>query len=219
MKKLYLFFDLDGTLTDPMIGITHSVQYALASFGIEENDLHQLCTFIGPPLKDSFREFYGFSNEQAEIALIKYREYFSKRGIFENQVYDGIPALLAQQKKSGRKLMLATSKPEIFARQILDYFNLSHYFSFIGGATLDGKRSTKTDVIRYVLKSNKIDNPSDVIMIGDRKHDIEGAQANNIQSIGVLYGYGSEKELYEAGANIIVASVTHLQNIPNTVIC
>ncbi len=114
--------------------------------------------------------------------------------------------------------MLATSKPEIFARQILDYFNLSHYFSFIGGATLGGKRSTKTDVIQYVLKSNKIDNPSDVIMIGDRKHDIEGAQTNDMQSIGALYGYGSEKELYEAGANIIVPSVTHLQNLLNTII-
>ena len=114
--------------------------------------------------------------------------------------------------------MLTTSKPEIFARQILDYFNLSHYFSFYGGATLGGKRSTKTDVIQYVLKSNKIENPSDVIMIGDRKHDIEGAQTNDMQSIGALYGYGSEKELYEAGANIIVPSVTHLQNLLNTII-
>ena len=213
MKKSYLLFDLDGTLTDPMTGITRSVQYALAAFGIEEKNLRRLCPFIGPPLKDSFREFYGFNDEQAEVALKKYREYFSEKGIFENEVYAGIPDFLAKQQNRGCQLMLATSKPEIFARRILDHFNLSRYFSFIGGATLDGKRSAKADIIRYVLECNSIDNRAETVMIGDRKHDIEGARLNNIESIGVLYGYGSQEELHLAGADRIVASVEELDNV------
>lgn len=209
----YLLLDLDGTITDPMIGITRSVQYALSYFNIKVNRLEELCPFIGPPLIDSFKEFNNFTDEQAQIALKKYREYFTTKGIFENSVYDGIEEFLQSQINQGRKLMLATSKPEPFAKQILEHFKLDHYFSFIGGATLDGTRSTKTDVIRYVLETNHITDLSDTIMIGDRKHDIEGAKNNGIASIGVLYGYGDKAELEKAGADYIVADINELTTI------
>ncbi len=209
----YLLLDLDGTITDPMIGITSSVEYALSYFNIKVSRLEELCPFIGPPLIDSFKEFYNFTDEQAQIALKKYREYFTTKGIFENSVYDGIEEFLQSQINQGRKLMLATSKPEPFAKQILEHFKLDHYFSFIGGATLDGTRSTKTDVIRYVLETNHITDLSDTIMIGDRKHDIEGAKNNGIASIGVLYGYGDKAELEKAGADYIVADINELTTI------
>lgn len=215
MKKdhQYLLLDLDGTITDPMIGITRSVQYALSFFGIKIINLEELCPFIGPPLIDSFKEFYHFTNEQAQIALKKYREYFADKGIFENNVYDGIEDFLQSQINQGKELMIATSKPEPFAKQILEHFKLDHYFSFIGGATLDGTRSTKTDVIKYVLESNQITDLSSVIMIGDRKHDIIGARNNGIASIGVLYGYGNKAELENAGADYIVADINELTRL------
>lgn len=215
MKKdyQYLLLDLDGTITDPMIGITRSVQYALSFFGIKIINLEELCPFIGPPLIDSFKEFYHFTDEQAQIALKKYREYFADKGIFENNVYDGIEDFLQSQINQGKELMIATSKPEPFAKQILEHFKLDHYFSFIGGATLDGTRSTKTDVIKYVLESNQITDLSSVIMIGDRKHDIIGARNNGIASIGVLYGYGNKAELENAGADYIVADINELTRL------
>ncbi len=212
MKKEYhyLLLDLDGTITDPMVGITRSVEYALSHFNIKVNHLEDLCPFIGPPLKDSFKEFYNFNDEQADIALKKYREYFSEKGIFENVVYDGIEDFFKDQIKQGRILMLATSKPEPFAKKILEHFKLDHYFSFVGGATLDGTRSTKTEVIKHVIESNHITELAQVIMIGDRKHDIEGARNNGIVSIGVLYGYGDKAELKSAGADFIVENITKL---------
>jgi len=215
MKKdyQYLLLDLDGTITDPMIGITRSVQYALSFFGIKILNLEELCPFIGPPLIDSFKEFYHFTDEQAQIALKKYREYFADKGLFENNVYDGIEDFLQSQINQGKELMIATSKPEPFAKQILEHFKLDHYFSFIGGATLDGTRSTKTDVIKYVLESNQITDLSSVIMVGDRKHDIIGARNNGIASIGVLYGYGNKAELENAGADYIVADINELTRL------
>jgi len=215
MKKeyQYLLLDLDGTITDPMIGITRSVQYALSFFGIKVLNLEELCPFIGPPLKDSFKEFYHFTDEQASLALKKYREYFAVKGMFENNVYEGIEEFLQSQVKKGRTIMIATSKPETFAKQILEHFKLDHYFSFVGGATLDGSRSTKTDVIRYVLESKQITDLSAAIMIGDRKHDIEGAKNNGISSIGVLYGYGDKAELEKAEADFIVESIDGLKSI------
>lgn len=209
----YLLLDLDGTITDPMIGITSSVQYALSYFGIKVSNLEELCPFIGPPLIDSFKEFYHFTDEQAQIALKKYREYFTTKGIYENKAYNGIEEFLQSQINQGRKLMLATSKPEPFAKLILEHFKLEHYFSFVGGATLDGTRSTKTDVIKYVLKTNQITDSSRVIMIGDRKHDIIGAKNNGITSIGVLYGYGDKAELENAGADFIAADINELTTI------
>lgn len=210
MDKQYILFDLDGTLTDPMVGITKSVQYALRYYGIEEPDLKTLCPFIGPPLRDSFMEFYGFSQEQASEAIAKYREYFSKTGLYENMEYPGIRDLLARLKAMGRNLYVATSKPELFAKQILEHFRLTEYFDFIGGADLDETRVRKGDVIRYVLEENKITDRTQVVMIGDREHDILGARENGIASVGVLYGYGSFEELSASGADELADSIQAL---------
>lgn len=212
-KYKYLLLDLDGTVTDSMEGITRSVQYALENFGITVTDLNTLRPFIGPPLKESFKEFYHFTDEQAETALKKYREYFSTKGLFENKVYEGMPQFLIDQVAKDRLLLLATSKPEPFAKQILAYFGLDSYFTFIGGGTMDGSRSTKTDVISYVLSANHVDDLSAVVMIGDRKHDIIGAENNGIDSIGVLYGFGDEAELRKAGATYIAANLRELSTL------
>lgn len=208
MEKQYILFDLDGTLTDPMMGITKSVRYALNYYGIEVNDLNDLLPFIGPPLRDSFKEFYGFDDAKANEAVIKYREYFSTEGIFDNKVYDGIPQCLQALKDAGKVLLVATSKPEKFAKQIIEHFNLDKYFDFIGGSEFNG-REKKGDVIKYVLKENQI-NASDAIMIGDRKHDIIGAHENNLPCVGVLYGYGSLEELNDNKADYIVETVASL---------
>ena len=172
--KQYLLFDLDGTLTDPMVGITSSVQYALEKFGIHVKYLKDLIPFIGPPLDDSFQEFYGLSKEDAGKAVVYYREYFAPKGIFENEVYPGIPEMLSRLVEAGFTLIVATSKPAVFAKQILEHFGLSDYFSFVGGSELDGTRKRKAEVIGYILETCEI-KPQDAIMIGDRKHDIEGA--------------------------------------------
>lgn len=209
----YLLFDLDGTITDSATGITRCVEYALNYFGIQVSDLHDLLPFIGPPLLDSFKEFYHFTDEQAVIATEKYRERYKDKGIYENELYPGIEELLAQARQNGKTVILATSKPEIFARRILDYFKLSDYFSFIAGSGLDGSLHTKTDVINYILQSNKIADLSSVIMIGDRKHDIIGAKNAGIDSIGVLYGFGDYDELSEAGATHIVKDIAELRNL------
>lgn len=212
-NKQYLLFDLDGTLTDPMVGITKSVQHALRYYGIEEPNLTKLCPFIGPPLKESFMKFYEFSAEQATEAIEKYREYFSETGLFENMEYPGIRDMLASLSASGKKLYVATSKPELFSKQILDHFRLAEYFEFIGGAKMDETRVRKGDVIRYVLEENQITNLDQVVMIGDREHDIIGAKENGIDSIGVLYGYGDREELESAGADWIVDTIKELGNL------
>ncbi len=209
----YLLFDLDGTITDPMEGITRSVEYALNYLGITVNDRRTLCSFIGPPLKDSFREFYGLNEEQIEKAVGKYRERYSETGIYENKLYEGMDNSLKEIQECGKTLFIATSKPTEFARRILDYFHLTHYFTFIGGSGLDGSRHTKAEVIRYVLQENGITDLSSVVMIGDRKHDVIGAQTVGIDSIGVLYGYGSYKELSEAGAGKIIRNIRDLKDV------
>ena len=146
----YLLFDLDGTITDSETGITRCVEYALNHFGIQVNDLRELPPFIGPPLLDSFKDFYNFTDEQAIIATDKYRERYADKGILENELYPGIKELLADAQKNGRTVILATSKPEIFAKRILNHFGLSNYFSFVAGSGLDGSLHTKTDVINYI---------------------------------------------------------------------
>lgn len=208
--KQYLLFDLDGTLTDPMVGITSSVQYALEKFGIHVKYLKDLIPFIGPPLDDSFQEFYGLSKEDAGKAVEYYREYFAPKGIFENEVYPGIPEMLSRLVEAGFTLIVATSKPAVFAKQILEHFGLSDYFSFVGGSELDGTRKRKAEVIGYILETCEI-KPQDAIMIGDRKHDIEGAKLCGLESVGVLYGYGSEEELSKAGADHIIKDVKLLE--------
>lgn len=211
MRWRYLLFDLDGTLTDPMLGITRSVQYALHRFGIEVDDLHTLCRFIGPPLKESFRDFYGMDDEQAAQAVAYTREYFAPRGIFENSLYEGIPELLTELQAAGCVLAMATSKPEPFARQIAEHFHLADRFTLIGGATMDGTRTAKRDVVRYVFDTLGVEEPSAAVMIGDRRYDIEGAAAEGIASIGVLWGYGSREELTGAGAGQIAETIPELR--------
>lgn len=201
-----VLFDLDGTLTDPGLGITNSVAYALKKYGIEVSDREKLYSFIGPPLKDSFKKYYGFSDEKAMEAIMYYREYFSDKGIFENEVYDGIKELLRRVKESGRKIVLATSKPEEFALRILEHFELTEFFDVVAGASMDEKRNKKGDVIKYALEKGCL-TPEDAVMIGDREHDIFGAQENGIDTIGVLYGYGSRDELEKAGAMHIAETV------------
>lgn len=200
----YILFDLDGTLTDPGLGITNAVMYALKKFHIEVPERSELYKFIGPPLLESFEKFYGMSSEESQLALQYYREYFKPYGLYENTVYDGIEELLAELKAEGKKLILATSKPEPFAIEILRHFKLDKYFDFIAGATMDEKRVRKADVIAYALESCEITDLSSAIMIGDREHDVLGAKEVGLESIGVLYGYGDLEELENAGATYIV---------------
>lgn len=199
----YLLFDLDGTLTDQGLGITNSIMYALQKFGIKVEDRTSLYKFIGPPLRDSFEAFYGFSREDSELAVQYYRENYKEKGLYENEVYDGIEELLIQLKERDKSLLVATSKPEPFAIRILQHFNLYNYFDFVAGATMDEARNKKADVIQYAMESFNIEKSS-AIMIGDREHDIIGAKENNLDSIGVLYGYGSHDELKNAGAMFLV---------------
>ena len=210
-KYSYVLFDLDGTVTDPEEGITKSVQYALQHFSIEVQKRRELYKFIGPPLKDSFMEFYGFTEQQAGEALLKYRERFEVTGWRENVVYDGMEKLLRHLRNRGKRIMLATSKPEVFAEQILVYFGLRDYFDFVGGASLDGRRNYKADVIRYVLDANGISSREKVVMVGDRKFDILGAKEFGLETVGVLYGYGDREELTTAGADHLVGSVAELE--------
>lgn len=226
----YVLFDLDGTLTDPKMGITISVQYALESLGIKEPDLDKLECFIGPPLKDSFKEFYGMDDEQALQATAKYRERFVVTGLFENEIYPGVPEMLAKLKKSGKKISIASSKPTELVTRILEHFEIVQYFDYIVGSEMDGRRSKKEEVVEEALRlllSEVSDNKNEVAsesrgldrsviikeeiaMVGDRKFDIEGAKAFGITPIGVSFGYAPEGELEEAGAEYIVDTVEEL---------
>ena len=208
----YLLFDLDGTLTDPGLGITNSVMFALKKFGVEVQERASLYKFIGPPLLDSFRDFYGFSAEDSERAVRYYREYFSRQGLFENEVYDGVPTLLARLKQRGRTLIVASSKPEVYVVEILKHFELYDYFDLVAGATMDPSRSQKADVIRYALARAGITEPSSALMIGDRKHDILGARENGLDALGVLFGYGSREELKAAGAAFLAETPAEIES-------
>lgn len=211
----YIFFDLDGTLTDPEIGITTSVAYALEKFGINVQDKTILRPFIGPPLRESFQKFYGLTKEQSEEAISFYRERFSVKGLYENQIYPNIPELLDELKKANKKIILATSKPKEFAIKILEYFKIIQYFDYIVGATMDGSLGEKDEIITYAL--NLIGNPelNQVIMVGDRCFDILGAKKNGIDSIGVLYGFGSKEELTESGTTFLANDVKDILKFIN----
>lgn len=210
MKWQNLLFDLDGTLTDPKTGITRSVQFALSSFGITVAEPDSLCGFIGPPLKDSFMHFYGMSDEDAVLAVAKYREYYAQRGIFENVVYPGISQMLSALQNAGKRMFLATSKPTVYAEKILHHFGLDPYFEFVSGSNLDLTRCDKAEVISYALEHTGI-SPSGSVMVGDRFHDIIGAKKNGLEAAGVLYGYGSREELMRHGAEYIVKDVAALE--------
>lgn len=208
-----ILFDLDGTLTDAAPGITNSVKYALSKFGIDETDDNKLRKFLGPPLISSFMEFYGFSKEKAQKAVEYCREYFVPHGIFENEVYSGIPKLLQKLKADGKTLIIATSKPETFAVQIAEHFEIDSYFDLIAGSNLDNTRSKKAQVIEYALKTLGILDRAHAVMIGDREHDIKGAKKTGLRSIGVLYGYASPGELENAGADFTANSPEELYTI------
>lgn len=216
----YLLFDLDGTLTDPKEGITTCVQYALASFGIEEPDLDKLTPFIGPPLKESFMEFYGFDEEKALAAVEKYRERFKDTGIFENQVYEGIPEMIRKLKGNHKKLAVASSKPTVFVERILEHFEIRKYFDVVVGSELDGSRTDKAEVIREALRQLYGESEADIeekkkntVMIGDRKFDVEGAKAEGVISVAVSYGYGDMEELKNAKPDYIARSVEELEKL------
>lgn len=210
MKRI--LFDLDGTLTDPFLGITRSVAYSLKSFGIEVDDLETLKPFIGPPLDVSFREYYHMDEAQSWKAVEKYREYFSKKGLFENKVYEGMEDFLQSLLNMDMKLYVCTSKPEVSAKEILDYFSLTPYFTGIYGATLDGRLKNKGDVIAHCIKQEQL-NIQDCMMVGDRQHDIVGAHQNQIPCIGVLYGYGSLEEFQEYHCDYIAKDLIELKKI------
>ena len=208
----YLLFDLDGTLTDPAEGITNCVAYALKHFGIDA-ETSSLTSFIGPPLVDQFMSYAGFDRETALLAVEKYRERFRDIGIFENRVLDGIPALLKTLKDRGYILCVSSSKPEIFVNRILEKYDLAQYFSVVVGAEMDGKRSKKADVIEETLRrlgerypDADFSDRSCCLMIGDRIHDIEGAQACRMDALGVTFGYAAPGELENSTAKGIASS-------------
>ena len=210
MKYQVILFDLDGTLTDPKVGITKSVQYALAKYNIQEPDLDKLIPFIGPPLAESFQEFYSLSPAQALTAVGYYREYFTQAGMYENAVYPGIKTMLAELIKAGRQLIIATSKPTVFSEQIVSHFDLAQYFTHIVGSNLDGSRIHKAEIIAYILTELPQISRENIVMVGDRKHDIIGAQQNGLASIAVSYGYATPAELEQAKPTFQVATVAGL---------
>ncbi|OIJ16367.1 phosphoglycolate phosphatase [Anaerobacillus alkalilacustris] len=212
-KYKVILFDLDGTLSDPKIGITKSVQYALHKMGIVEPDVDKLECFIGPPLQVSFSEFYNFDGQEIQKAINLFRERFKEKGMYENKLYSNIPTLLNLLNERGFTLAVATSKPTVFAEQILEYFNIDQYFELIVGSNLDGTRVSKTEIIQCILDEYSEYELGDFIMIGDRKHDIIGANNNGISSIGVTYGYGSSDELTQLNPTYIVQSVNQLKEI------
>lgn len=226
----YVLFDLDGTLTDPKLGITTCVQYALKSFGIEEKNLDKLEPFIGPPLLDSFKEFYGFSHEQALKGQEKYRERFAVTGWLENEMYPGIDTMLKELSKHGIKLAVASSKPEVFVEKILVHFGIREYFTAVVGSELDGRRINKDEVVLEALRRLGVINEADAeryltekefssskrndcAMVGDRKFDVEGAKAMNLVSVAVSYGYAQGDELKAAVPDYIADTVAELQKI------
>ena len=211
----YVFFDLDGTLTDPALGITNCIMYSLEKMGREIPPRESLYCFIGPPLLDSFQEYTGLTEDEAREAIRLYRERFSTVGLFENTLYEGIEEALEEIKNSGKRLFIATSKPEEFAVRILDHFGLSKYFDLVCGASMDENRSTKDAVIAYALKKIGCDTDR-VLMIGDRHHDICGAAVHGIDAAGVLWGYGSREEFEESGAKYILESIDEMVALVNS---
>ena len=208
-----VFFDLDGTLVDSGEGVRNSVEYALKKFGIEVENKDSLSCFIGPPLTVSFKTFYGFDDENADRSVAYYREYYKDKGIFEGYVYDGIEETLKRLKDAGKRVMVATSKPEEYAKRVLEKFGIAKYFDFIAGATMDEKtRANKIEIMQYAFDSCGA-SPSDTIMVGDRLFDIEGAKHFGMECIAVLYGYGSMEEFERYGAEYIVETAEDVADL------
>ena len=209
----YILLDLDGTITNPAEGITRCLEYALNQFGIEVEDRAALEKFIGPPLRQSYKEGFGFDDDMATEAIAKYRERFKPVGMFENEVYDGMENALETLKQAGKVLIVATSKPEYMAKKILEHFGLDGYFDDICGSCDDAKRNEKDEVIRYALEKHGITDLQNVLMVGDRKFDVIGAEKCGLKCMGVLYGFGDREELEEAGAAYIAETVEDMAQI------
>lgn len=211
MKKYNVIaFDLDGTLTNPERGLVCSFRYAFDKMKIKYESPEELRRFIGPPLYDEWKRLYSLSHEEATKMLLLFREYYEIYGWWDNEVYDGIPELLETLKREGKKIIVATSKPEIFAKKVLNYFGIAKYFDFIGGAATDKTRDKKHEVLKYSMDAIGA-SPSDTIMVGDRKFDAEGASVLGVDSIAVLYGHGTEEELSASNFKCIVKDVKTLQ--------
>lgn len=202
-------FDLDGTLTDPAEGITNSLMHAQKQLGLPVSAREDLFCFIGPPLIPMFHSEWGLNDEDAEKALLAYREYFSTKGLYENVPYPGIGDMLASLKAAGAGVYVASSKPEPFCEEILRHFGLLQYFDGVAGSLLNETRTTKGEVIEYALAHYGLDKAR-TLMIGDRRHDAEGAAANGLSCAGVLFGYGSREELDSAGCVYLAASPADL---------
>lgn len=206
-----IFFDLDGTLTESGEGITKSVQYALEKLGKPEEDLDKLRVFIGPPLMEQFMKYADVDETEARRAVEYYRERYAVKGIFENRPYDGVENLLRELKGRGYILAVASSKPEYYVTKILDYFNLSSYFEVVVGSEMNGARTSKTEVIEEALKRlNMSDRRKEVLMVGDKEHDVLGARTAGLDCVAVGYGYGTKEELTAAQPLKIVASIEEL---------
>ena len=213
MKYEVVIFDLDGTLTDSKLGITKSIQYALKKYGLDIENLDELIKFIGPPLMESFSKYYLFSEKKSREALEYYREYYTKKGMFENAVYHGIETLLKQLKIQGEILCVATVKPTKFTEIILKHFKLIKYFDIVIGSEFDGSRSSKTELIKEVIEQSKVNSLSKFIMVGDREQDIIGARENGISVAAVTYGYGAKEELENLKPDYLAQSILELSNI------
>lgn len=209
----YIFLDLDGTITNPAEGITNCFEYALNHFGIVVENRADLEQFIGPPLRQSFKEGFGFDDEKATQAIAKYRERFLPIGMYENVVYEGMEEALQRLKEVGKVLIVATSKPEHLAVKILEHFGLDGYFDDICGSCDDQNRNEKDEVIRYALEKHGITDLDDVLMVGDRKFDVIGAGKCGLKCMGVLYGFGDREELEAAGAAYIAETVEDMAQI------
>ena len=214
MKKYDIIaFDLDGTLTNPERGLIASFVYALGKMGVDYGEKNELKKFIGPPIYEEWQRCFGFTPEESSKALLIFREFYSVYGWWDNEIYPGVKEMLEKLKNSGKKIILATSKPEIFAKKILELFDISKYFDFIGGAATDKTRDKKSEVLEYSIKSVGVSDKSKVILVGDRVYDSEGAIACGIDSLGVLYGHGSEEEIRSAGFTYIVNNVEDIANL------
>lgn len=211
MRYTHAFFDLDGTITNSAPGITHSVQYALRKMGIEPPPAEELLGFIGPALSWGFSHFFGMNAENSQRAVAFYRENYRAGGMLECEVYEGIPELLRELNDAGMTCVLTTSKPHIFANPILAHFGLDRYFHAVFGPELDGTRGEKHEVIAEALLQMHLTDPSNILMIGDRHHDVQGALRHGIACAGVLWGFGDQNELKEAGAAYLCSAVADLK--------
>ncbi len=207
-----ILFDVDGTLLDSKEGIINSYKYALSHFGISIEEDEVLYKLIGPPLREAFSKYYKFNEEDTELAVKLFREYYKEKGLFQNKLYEGITILLEDLSKLNKNLIIATSKAEVITRKTLQNLGIYKYFSFVCGSTLDGTRSKKSQIIQYVLEKNNLEKDS-CVMIGDTFYDVIGAKETNIDSIGVLYGYGTYDELKKENPTYIIESIRELHTI------